>query len=188
MERCLWTIIAFALVIVLVQNRRIRKLADIAFFDPLTGAYNRRYIAERMKELSYTREESGLPITIIYIDVDKLKQVNDDARLGHTAGDLYLRKVVKAIKTTVRRSDIVGRLGGDEFIVIMPNTGPEDGESVAEIISGKCSAEIHFDDIGPGSISFGVAARESETQSVDGVMRQAEERMYTQKHAKCCHR
>jgi diguanylate cyclase (GGDEF)-like protein len=184
MEDSFYAIVALALIIIFAQMRRIRKLAHDVIFDSLTGLYNRRYVTERLKELGYARQ-SGLPVAIIYLDVDKLKPVND--KLGHDEGNSYLCKVARIIQAAVRKADTVGRLGGDEFIVIMPNADFETGQAVASRISEKCS-EISFKKIGHGSISFGVAARETESQTIEEIMRLAEEKMYEQKKTKNCHR
>lgn len=181
MERVFWFIIAYALIVVFVLKCQNRKLIHVAFFDSLTGVYNRYYIAERIKELGYARQ-SGLPISVVYIDVDELKPVND--KLGHDAGDLYLRQVAKTIQATVRKSDIVGRMGGDEFIVIMPNANREVGRDVASRIQENCNTGISFQEIGNGSISFGVATRETTSQTIEEVVKKADERMYEQKLAR----
>jgi diguanylate cyclase (GGDEF)-like protein len=136
---------------------------------------------ERLKELGFAREPS-LPVSLIFIDVDKLKAVND--KFGHVAGDLYLRQIAKTIRATVRKSDTVGRLGGDEFIVIMPKTDCEAGQEVAALVQENCLAEISFGKSGHGSISFGVAVREAESQTIEEIRMEAEEKMYEQKKAK----
>lgn len=181
MELVFWLIIAYALVVVFALKRQNGKLTHIAFYDSLTGVYNRYYIAERIKELGYARQ-SGLPISVIFLDVDKLKPVND--KLGHDAGDQYLRQVAKTIQATVRRSDIVGRVGGDEFIVIMPNANREVGQDVASRIQESCNTGISFQRVGRGSISFGVATRETTSQTIEEIVKLADERMYEQKLAR----
>ena len=89
-----------------------------AMFDPLTGLCNRRF-AERQLEVEISRSQrNGSPLILLLIDLNKFKQIND--RLRHLAGDMVLKKFAEHLKKAVRGSDMVGRIGGDEFIVLLP--------------------------------------------------------------------
>lgn len=108
-----------------VTARRLRecRLESQASVDPLTGVFNRRYLEQRLSaEISRARR-SGRPLTIALGDLDHFKRVND--RYGHAAGDRALLAFVSTLRETLRREDVVTRLGGDEFCVLLPDTGAE---------------------------------------------------------------
>jgi diguanylate cyclase (GGDEF)-like protein len=103
-----------------------RNLADR---DPLTGFYNHRYLHERMSEEVVRAVRMGRPLSVVMLDLDDFKLVNDS--FGHVYGDRVLVHVAELIRTTLRGSDVAARYGGDEFAVILPETGPEDAARVA---------------------------------------------------------
>ena len=111
----------------------VRSKQDLAVKDPLTGVYNRAGYEERMIEEFARRQRIDTPLSIVFVDCNKFKQINDT--FGHNAGDVVLIKVAETLKNRARASDIVARYGGDEFVVLLPDT-PLDG---AEIFAkGAC--------------------------------------------------
>jgi diguanylate cyclase (GGDEF)-like protein len=106
----------------LVLSLRIahQRLSELARRDPLTGLLNRRTFLERLDEERRRALRSGHPLTLAYFDLDGFKSVNDT--LGHEAGDTLLREVAAACTASLRSTDTVGRLGGDEFCLILPET------------------------------------------------------------------
>lgn len=108
---------------------RQRELSDLARRDPLTGAGNRRVLAERLDYELARHRRTARELALLVLDLDDFKEVNDT--LGHPAGDRVLCDVAAALAATVRAGDTVVRHGGDEFCVIAPETGPEDAEALA---------------------------------------------------------
>jgi len=99
----------------------IKKLEDNASLDPLTGVYNKKEILNFLEKLlaNYIRYKKD-PFSVMMLDIDFFKKINDT--YGHLAGDFILKEFVKIIKNSIRHSDILGRFGGEEFIVLLPNT------------------------------------------------------------------
>ncbi len=104
------------------NKKKIEKIQKYAMYDELTKILNRRGIYERIKEIN-----KG---SILFLDIDHFKKINDT--YGHEFGDYVLSEIGKILKHTFRKSDIVGRWGGEEFIVILPNTSYEDALKLAE--------------------------------------------------------
>jgi diguanylate cyclase (GGDEF)-like protein len=92
-------------------------LSGLAMTDPLTGLYNRRYVEEELKNLLHRAERSGEPVSVVFFDLDHFKEVNQ--RQGHRGGDLVLKMVAEALQTVLRQGEILGRYGGDEFLLVV---------------------------------------------------------------------
>jgi len=112
-----------------INNERLK---HIGLTDPLTGVNNRRYIERRLLEEIGRSRRQGTPLSCMYMDIDHFKQIND--RIGHQAGDEVLRGVAGRVKAELRLSDSLGRFGGEEFVVLLTDTEPEDAVNVAERI------------------------------------------------------
>lgn len=145
-----------------------------SFHDKLTGLYNRAYFDMELKRLDTERQ---LPISIIIGDMNNLKLIND--ALGHLEGDKLLCKVARILKESCRNEDIVVRLGGDEYVILLPQCSEITAVRVADKIRAECkkhkSASI------PISIALGVASKENNSEAVADVFALAESRMYTNK-------
>lgn len=138
--------------------------ARLAATDELTGAWTRRFgLAQLERELERVRR-TGEALTIAFVDVDRLKEVNDES--GHPAGDRLLRQTVDVMRANVRPYDIVVRFGGDEFLCAMPGLGPDDArERLAAIAAALAVSQ-------PGhSISFGVSEHEPGVELDDLIAR-----------------
>jgi diguanylate cyclase (GGDEF)-like protein len=116
-----------------------RKLQALALVDSLTGAANRRAVEERLNSEWERAVRYDRPLAVLIADVDHLKCVNDE--FGHAAGDNLLRAVADRLRLVIRQGDMFGRLGGDEFIVICPETTAEAAEQVANKLIQTASAE-----------------------------------------------
>ena len=119
-----------------------QKLAELesrrlAVIDPMTGIYNRKAGLETLRQQIKISRRQKRKLTVCYIDLDNLKYVND--KFGHREGDKTLRKTVKLIKKVLRESDEMCRLGGDEILLVLPNTALEEGERVIERIDDRIS-------------------------------------------------
>ncbi|MGB4439079.1 MAG: HD domain-containing phosphohydrolase [Sedimentibacter sp.] len=153
------------------QRKRIEYLS---FHDSLTGLYNRRFAEEEMLRLD---TERNLPISIIIGDANGLKLTNDI--FGHTYGDILLEKVAEVLRRVCRADDIIARWGGDEFILLLPNTDFDEAERITNRIKKELSNE-KIKSI-KGSISMGADTKAHITDSIEHTLNNAEERMYLSK-------
>lgn len=146
----------------------------LSYHDALTGLYNRRFVENELQRLNANK---CAPVSVIMGDVNGLKITNDV--FGHAAGDELLKSVSAVFKETCTRVDIVARWGGDEFLLILPNKTLEDAGKILE----RLNANFLKRKVGTFqlSVSLGCAERSSPTQSMEQVIRQAEEWMYHQK-------
>lgn len=102
----------------------------LAMVDPLTGTYNRRYAMPRLAGIAAQATQEGSSFAAMVVDLDRFKSVND--RFGHAAGDTVLVEVARRLSENLRLSDLLARIGGEEFLVVLPQTGLADAERVAE--------------------------------------------------------
>ncbi len=123
--------------------------------DGLTGVYNHRYFQNQI-ELELSRAQRyDLNFSIILIDLDKFKKINDT--YGHISGDRILKRISKQISNTLRKTDTVARYGGDEFVVLLPETGKENAVSVANRIRGNIDKANEREEI-KINVSIGMAS------------------------------
>lgn len=105
------------------QQVRARTFYELAILDPLTGLYNRRFCEERLKSEIQRADRQHLPLMVVTVDLDHFKQINDS--FGHAAGDTVLREFSRHLNKTIRGADFAVRLGGDEFLLVLPECPPE---------------------------------------------------------------
>jgi diguanylate cyclase (GGDEF)-like protein len=130
------------------------RLAASALTDTLTGLRNRRYLTRRFAQELERLRRYGTPLSLLLIDVDRLKLIND--RYGHAGGDAALRSVAHSLETTCRGADVVARFGGDEFAVMLPSTSAAE----AAILAERLLSTVERDSAPTGraiSVSVGVA-------------------------------
>lgn len=161
------------------------RLRSMAYRDSLTGLYTHRYFYDQLGHEIERSLRYGHPLSLLMIDLDRFKQLNDS--YGHLMGDKLLKHVADTITASVRGSDIVGRYGGDEFVVILPDTRPEEARNVAEKLRAAVRGS-HTWDLGPErlplSISIGVASCPDDARSVDELLQVADRRLYRDKPQK----
>src|SRR5207249_9388292 len=102
----------------------------LAITDDLTKLYNNRYVNQTLNEMIHEHHKNAKPFSVLFLDLDGFKKVND--RFGHLIGGRTLIEIGKLIFNTVRKIDVVARYGGDEFIVIMPDTASDEAYLMAE--------------------------------------------------------
>jgi two-component system cell cycle response regulator len=157
---------------------------EMAIVDTLTGLHNRRYFNTNFAALLETAARKGRPLSLMILDIDHFKHVNDTH--GHDAGDQILRTFSARLRRVTRASDLVCRLGGEEFAVLMPDTDLEIARGVAERIRRVTETELfaYASDrpMIPVTVSIGLAERFGETDP-DTLMRRADGALYRSKGA-----
>lgn len=162
---------------------RLTEAEDIADRDALTPLLNRRAFVRELGRIRTFAQRYGSPASLVYFDLDDLKGVND--RFGHAAGDAALGAVAERLAANVRDSDVVGRMGGDEFAVILAQADQATAEAKASALARAVEAEpLRFGDwTAPLHVSFGVRQI---TQDLDaeGLVAEADAAMYARKRAR----
>lgn len=159
----------------------------LALIDSLTGLYNRRYLLTHLGRLMSDTAERQKPLAVLMIDVDHFKQVNDTH--GHAVGDLVLKHITELMRGGVRNVDLVSRLGGEEFVVVMPDTPEPFALTVAERLREMiASTPMHVADGSPDgqdltvTVSIGCALREDSSEdTIDRLIARADAALYTAK-------
>lgn len=160
-----------------------RKMEVMAMTDSLTKVPNRRYAFARLDEEWSVWRRTGRPLTIMLLDLDHFKQINDI--FGHQAGDQVLVHTAKIIRSMLRSTDVVCRLGGEEFIVIAPNTDV----AVAKTLSERLRGDVEKHQIQTVkltrlvTISIGVAVSTDQTVNENDLLHRADQALYRAKHA-----
>lgn len=153
-----------------------RSMARMAHYDTLTGLANRRHLHERIGH-HLAAVPRGRPFSVILVDVDHFKWVND--RHGHDVGDHVLKVVAGILQKGARETDVVGRWGGEEFLVLCPDTESEGGRLLAERLADTLRAGV-IDHVGRQTASFGVAQAQA-AESMENLLSRADTALYTAK-------
>lgn len=187
-RRWQWLAIGVSALLVLVlgalvtrQLRRARRLRTLALTDELTGVANRRSIGLFAEEAFAQARRDGSALTVLSVDVDRFKSVNDTH--GHFAGDEVLVRVAQACQATLRPSDRLGRVGGEEFLVLLPGTGLDAALPVAERLRQSAGA-LMLGDLAPDlriTLSLGVASLEPADAALVDLLRRADLALYRAK-------
>lgn len=159
-----------------------RQLREVAARDSLTGLYNRRHFNDILAQLFAESARYQTDLTCMMVDLDNFKKVNDT--LGHQAGDQLLTITARAIKESIRESDVPVRYGGDEFAVLLPRTTPEDARASAERLLQRFRKDImrELPEASIVSLSIGLASRErDQPQSPTLLIQLADEALYLAK-------
>ncbi|RUL87387.1 GGDEF domain-containing response regulator [Tautonia sociabilis] len=158
-------------------EERNARLADMAVTDALTGLRNRRHFHRLFESNFLMAAESGLPLTVILLDVDGFKRYNDT--FGHPAGDEVLVAVAEELRRNVRDRDLIARYGGEEFVVLLPRAGAADGVALAERLR-QCIAGRSWP-VDPITASFGVATLTPASPTPSALLDQADRALYSSK-------
>ena len=157
------------------------KLQYYAFRDHLTDTYNRHFLKEEVEFLKSHPEK--FPVGVVFVDMDDLKKINDS--YGHNAGDLYLRKAVEVIRASVRGGDLVFRIGGDEFVVLIPKANYSTLKKIAHRVKKNAALVSRLEKLKPPlSLSVGVALWRSPEEDFFKVLFLADKEMYKDKRTK----
>ena len=152
-------------------------LRDLATHDQLTRVLNARAFAERLGDELRRVARYHRPLALLYLDLDDFKVVNDTH--GHQTGDAVLRLVAEAIRHAVRQADVVGRMGGDEFAVLMPETGSALATQAADRLATGLRSVLNGSPAVTASI--GVVSPITQEADTDAIMRRADQAMYEAK-------
>ncbi len=176
-----WAIVSGQLALGLQRVALYRQVQELATHDGLTGLLVRRTFWERLQEEVERAIRRSVPVTFLMVDLDRFKQVNDT--YGHLVGDVVLREVAGLIHGSVREMDLVGRFGGEEFGVLLPEAEPDLGVQIAERIRRTIESapiraydeEIHI------TVSVGVALCPAQASTAEDLVEKADQAMYRAK-------
>lgn len=150
-----------------------KELKYLSFHDEMTGLYNRRYFEIELERLNKSR---NLPISIVIGDLDNLKFINDN--FGHKMGDEYIKKAAEILKNNFRDGDIIARIGGDEFAVILPDTNSETALEISKRIKNDCKNCKDYKKFG---ISIGHEVKNNQSEDLEEIFIKADENLYDDK-------
>ena len=162
----------------------LKRSEELSVTDDLTKLYNSRYLNVALRREVERGRRYGAPVSLIFLDLDGFKDVND--RHGHLCGSRTLVEVGQVLKATVREVDIVARFGGDEFTIVLPETGPEGACIIAERIRERIAATPYLESQGLHvriTASLGIASFPAQGQSGDDLIALADQAMYRAKAA-----
>lgn len=156
-------------------------LKIVSSIDKLTGVYTRKYFDSTFLDFISRARRDGRDFSLIMIDIDKFKNVNDT--FGHRKGDVLLGKIGNIISECVRKSDIIGRYGGEEFIIILPDTLSNEGEAIAEKIREAIEKAALIGEDYPITISLGISSFPEHGQTIDELIEKADQALYVAKES-----
>jgi diguanylate cyclase (GGDEF)-like protein len=171
------------LIILMMASDISEKMKELAVRDQLTGLLNRRGFNEYGEKAFSVARRTGVPLSLIMTDIDRFKHIND--RFGHAAGDTALAHFATLFAEDRRAEDIVARVGGEEFALLLPGTNLRDAMALADQLCSKVgSTPIDLTTIGlPMTSSFGVAAISEKDSSLDDMIRRADRALYRSKRS-----
>ena len=162
------------------RNLVLQRRADT---DPLTGAPNRYSFTKAARKIIATRSRAALPISLVMLDIDDFKVLNDT--YGHHIGDIALIMLVQELNGRLRAGDLLTRMGGEEFAILLPDTSHDDALEIAERLRLAISAKVLPCEEGHElriTASFGVTEVRSDEHDISAALKRADERMYAAKH------
>lgn len=182
-DRTLFEAVANQAALALANAQLFDKAVELSLTDPLTGLPNRRSLQQRLEQEWAAARRYDRPISLVMLDVDFFKLYNDQH--GHLQGDEVLRRLSQVLKANVRRSDAIGRFGGEEFLVVLPEANKEQALSVAQKLRRSVEqADFpggYLQPLGRVTISCGVATAREDADSLGDLLKAADEAMLTAK-------
>ena len=169
--------------VLMCNDRMHAELERLAATDPLTGVWNRRMLEQLVTQQLADARRHLRPVSALLIDADHFKLINDG--FGHDAGDVALKALAADVRRHLRPGDLIGRLGGEEFLVVLAGTGPDEAVAVAERLRASIAAlTVDVQDVRVKlSISIGVATLADTSNDFGALVRRADEAMYEAKRA-----
>jgi len=158
--------------------RRGRLLEQEAVTDALTGLHNRRWLDQHLPRLVARHVRAGRPLSLLLLDIDHFKRFNDE--LGHAAGDAVLATVAQTVSVQVRPTDLAARYGGEELVVVLPDTPLEGGRVAAERVRIRVAAARAKEVDRSVTVSIGLATLQPE-EDASALLRRADEKLYLAK-------
>jgi diguanylate cyclase (GGDEF)-like protein len=180
METIIYSVGTAFIVLLMVKDRHVSVYRNAAFTDHLTGLFNRRAFLENALSLCAQQGARGEPVTLMMFDLDHFKSIND--RFGHAVGDDVLRVFAQVARSSMRESDIIGRLGGEEFAAIVPGT-TDMATKIAERLRAAfeiAGAAVGAQAIG-ATVSIGTATSYASVVDIDAVIHRADKALYQAK-------
>lgn len=159
------------------REGRLHELEHLAMVDSLTGVYNRLKLEQVLETEIQRSHRFARPLSVIILNVDHYKLINDS--FGHTVGDAVLKAISTEMRGNVRKVDVVGRWGGDEFLIISPETVLFGAANLAETLRKRIE-KYQFETTGPRTVSFGVAELKNSEQA-GGLLKRADDALYRAK-------
>lgn len=158
-----------------------RELQELAYYDPLTGLPNRRFFFEHANLIFEEVKRYEKPLSLLVMDIDHFKKINDT--YGHDVGDLILKTFANVLRGTVRKSDICARFGGEEFVVLLPNTDLEGAKVLAERIRTATAKNLveHGSIVIVFTVSIGISQYRKGMQNIDELIKEADIALYRAK-------
>jgi two-component system cell cycle response regulator len=163
-----------------IDKKKIR-LINLAYRDPLTGLYNRRYLDERIFDEVERAKRYNSDLSVILADIDHFKQINDNH--GHQKGDIVLKTVAHIIEKTLRHNDFAARYGGEEICFILPEASREIAKQVAEKVKERVEKQVEKKTGIHITISLGVASINKKNNTPGKLIQAADHAMYCAKNA-----
>ncbi len=161
-------------------SRQARTLKKLSYTDPLTGLYNRRHFDEQLEQCWDSAEQESSPLALILLDIDHFKQVND--QFSHQIGDAVLEIVARELQHVIRGHDILARYGGEELVLLMPDTDRDQAEEVGQRMR-QCIEQFNWGKLAIGltiTASVGVAIK-TEGSSAGELLKRADDQLYKAK-------
>lgn len=169
------------MMVILVQYRSNKKMHLLAIKDSLSGLFNRRYMFEYLHKATSSNDSTKLQLSVILIDIDDFKIINDN--FGHPCGDDVIRKIAELGTEVFRQGDIFGRIGGEEFLCILPRTNVTEAKKIAErflaLINKNQMIKLHSHKV---TASIGIAALSEQCRDVNQLYIKADQALYKAKH------